>query len=98
MPSHQTTYEYEPAPEIESVLKEQYPYRTMHPEEYVARNAHNIGCFGIWRWKYRDPVFAAWLLGVYENLHDRARLEACRDRFLTVEESKRVRELAQGEF
>jgi hypothetical protein len=98
MPQQSTSDHYELTPDAELATKEQYPFRTMSPEEYVARHAHGIGAFSIWEWKFRDLAFAEWLLAVHVNLHDRAKREACREQFLTAEECKRFRELEQGEF
>jgi hypothetical protein len=98
MPLQDPGESYEPPADVELALQHQYPFRTMSPEEYVARYAHGIGVFAIWRWKFRNPTFAEWLHNVHVHLHDRLKREACRERFLTDAERKQFRELEQGEF
>jgi hypothetical protein len=98
MPPQSASDGFESTPDYEELIKAQFPYTTMSPEEYVARHAHLIGTFGIWRWKFRDPALAAWLRAVHENLHDREKREACCDKFLSAEERRRFREIEQEEF
>lgn len=84
--------------ETEARAKEHYPYREMSPEEYVARRAHLILCFGDWKFKYRDKALESWLQQVYVHLHDRAKREECRERFLSQQERAEFRRIEQEEF
>ena len=70
----------------------------MSPEEYVARHAHLVLCFGTWKWKFRDADLARWLYEVHVNLRDRAKREACRERFLSAEEIAEFRRIEHEDF
>jgi hypothetical protein len=62
----------------------------MSPEEYAARHAHRWGCFSFHRYRYRDPVLAAWIGRLAEILFTNGELERCRRRFLTPDELAEV--------
>lgn len=63
----------------------------MAPEEYVARHAHEWGCFSFHLDRYRDPALGAWVRRVGELLFTEEDVERCRQRFLSAEEFAEVR-------
>ncbi len=63
----------------------------LSPEEYVARNAHEWGCFSLHEYSYRDPVLGAWVKRVGELLFTDGGVERCRLQFLTPDELAVVR-------
>jgi hypothetical protein len=68
------------------------------PEEYVARNAHNLLCFAFHRYRFRDPELGAWVRRVGELLESDQEVERCRERFLSPDELSRVRCRAAEDF
>lgn len=71
---------------------------TMSPEEYVARNAHNWGCFSLDQHAYRDPILGAWVKRVGELLSAPDEAERCRLQYLTPDELAAVRARQQDPF
>ena len=61
------------------------------PEEYAARHAHEWGCFSYHLYSFRDPALAAWIRRFHEILETEGEVEHCRQRYLTCEELKAVR-------
>ncbi|MBX9585157.1 MAG: hypothetical protein K2X87_33030 [Gemmataceae bacterium] len=61
------------------------------PEEYVARHAHEWGCFSYHLYPYRDPVLGTWVRRVGELLSTDGEVERCRAEFLTPAELAEVR-------
>jgi hypothetical protein len=56
------------------------------PEEYVARNAHLLLCFGFSAYRFADPGLEAWVRRVAELLASEQEIERCRERFLSPDE------------
>lgn len=70
----------------------------MSPEEYVARNAHLIGCFGFHEYKFRDQQLMHWVARVDELLSTEGAVERCREDLLTPDERARIIERLDDEF
>lgn len=62
----------------------------MLPEEYAARYGHRWGCFSLHRYRYRDPLLAAWIGRLGEILSAEGQLERCRQHFLKPDELAEV--------
>lgn len=65
------------------------------PEEYAARNAHNIMCFSFHEYRFRDPALAAWIRRLHEILVTQGEVELCRQQFLSKEEADNFRKLSK---
>jgi hypothetical protein len=70
----------------------------MSPEEYAARHAHLWACFGLDRYRYRDPILGDWVRRFGEILNSTDEVELCRQRFLTPAELATVRKQQAEEF
>ena len=68
------------------------------PEEYVARHAHEWGCFAFHLYSYRDPALGAWVRRVGELLSTEGEVERCRQQFLSPEELAIVRRQEADDF
>lgn len=68
------------------------------PEEYVARNAHLLLCFGFSSYRFADPELGAWVHRVAELLASEREVERCRERFLSPDELADVRRQASEDF
>ena len=75
-----------------------FPFETMSPEEYAARNAAGIMCFSLHERRCRDAKLDAWIQRLAEILFDRNAVDECRRRFLTVEEIERELTREQEDF
>jgi|WetSurMetagenome_2_1015567.scaffolds.fasta_scaffold09633_2 hypothetical protein len=60
-------------------------WASMSAEEWAARFGHTVGCSSFDRFRYSDASLQAWIDALHVILSDPARLEACRQRYLTVE-------------
>jgi hypothetical protein len=69
-----------------------FPYRSVTPEEYVARHSHNIMCFGLDQREYPDPEFNRWIRRVGELLRSREETDRCRREILSPEEYAAVQQ------
>ena len=77
---------------IEEDYKSQFPYLDMSPEEYVARHSHNILCFGLHLYQFRDSRLKEWFVALHGLLRDRKRVLDLRRQYLTpseIEEAER---------
>ena len=83
---------------IEKSHRKLFSYQTMSPEEYIARNAFHIMCFGAWRHRHEDKNLDAWLLRVHEIFRVPGLVEQCQEEFCTPEEVQLMRKMAQEEF
>jgi hypothetical protein len=73
----------------------------LSPDEYAARWAHNIYCFSLDQYRYRDVVLQAWIhtLGVILFQKNGApNLNDLRAKFLTNEEIQKIQEQEYEEF
>ena len=67
------------------------------PEEYVARHAHEWGCFSFHLYRYDDAELGAWVRRVGELLSAEGEVDRCRQRFLNANEFADVlRQVAAG--
>jgi hypothetical protein len=73
-------------------IKEDFPYTTMSPEEYAARHSHDIHCFGLHLYYYKDEVFEKWLLRLGKILYSNDLIDHCRKTLLTPEEIEIIEE------
>jgi hypothetical protein len=65
-------------------------WRTVSPEEFVARRSLGIMCWGFGGYTYPDPDFTQWIHRVTQLLANPAACNLCRKQFLTPEEYERA--------
>jgi len=70
----------------------------MSPEEYAARNAADIACFSLDRFRYSDPKLDNWIQRLAEILTDWKLVTECRRKYLTADEMQRAIERDKEEF
>ena len=61
-------------------------WRTVSPEEFVARRSLGIMCWGFGRYTYPDPEFTRWIEQVTRLLASVEESDRCRKQFLNQEE------------
>ena len=84
---HRHLDDYPPAPRLRVEDAEKlFPYRTMSPEEYAAREAHNWLSFGFGDFIYADPALNEWIHTLDDIFATPGRVEAARRKYLTSEE------------
>jgi hypothetical protein len=79
---------------IENTVREMMSYG-LSPDEYAARWAHNIYCFSLDQYRYRDVVLQAWIHALGAILFQKngaPNLNELRAKFLTVEEIQEIQE------
>jgi hypothetical protein len=85
-----------PFPEQE--LEKQFPWETMSPEEYAARNAPDM--FSLDRFKYKNSKFEEWLVRFGSIVRNVERMKECRKKYLTLEEQakydKYIKDIISG--
>lgn len=75
--------------EYEEWMRDIFPLE-MSPEEYVARHAHQWGCFSGANYSYRDARLQAWIYRFYQIMVEPGAQERCRKQFLSVEEIEQI--------
>ena len=70
----------------------------LSPEEYVARNAQEWGCFSFHEYPYQDAALGRWVKGVGELLFADGEVERCRRQYLTSDELAAVRARQAEDF
>jgi hypothetical protein len=84
---HRHLDDYPPAPRLRVEDAEKlFPYRTMSPDEYAAREAHHWLFFGFGEFVYADPALNEWIHTLDDILAAPGRVEAARRKYLTAEE------------
>ena len=68
------------------------------PEEYIARHAHEWGCFSFHEYGYDDASLGAWVKRVGELLFADGEVERCRSQYLTPDELAAVRAREAEDF
>ncbi len=61
-------------------------WRTVSPEEFVARHSLGIMCWGFGQYTFPDPEFTRWIHRVTQLLANSAASDECRKQFLSPEE------------
>jgi hypothetical protein len=74
-----------PAQEADS-MQRMGDWRSISPEEWVARNSHFYPLWGDGAYRFPNPEFDAWMSEVDRLLSDWRGRRALRERFLTPEE------------
>ncbi len=86
------------SPQAEQELREHFPFQTMSPEEYAARNAADIACFSLDRFRYADRELDSWIQRVAEFVSDWTLVNECRKKYLTADEMRRAIERDKEAF
>lgn len=73
-------------PAEEKHLEEQFPWRTLSPEEYAARHSHLIGTFSLDRCTYSNRDFDQWISTLGPIFRSSLKAGECRRKFLTPAE------------
>jgi len=82
-------------PVYERNAHELFPFETMTPEEYAARNGHGWLMFSFGSHSYRDKKLEAWAHRLNEILSSNELMEQCRNSFLSPQERKQIEEEIQ---
>ncbi len=82
--------------EREERYKATFPYLSMLPEEYVARNSHNIFCFSLHRYVYRDRRLKLWFHKGFDLLSNRECVSEVRRQYLTPTEIAQAEQAEQN--
>lgn len=77
----------------EEALANQFPWATMAPEEYAARNAPDE--FSLDRFKYKNPKFEEWMVRLGSIVRDVEKMKECRRKYLTPEEQAKHDQLIE---
>ncbi len=78
--------------EYERTAHELFPFETMSPEEYAARNGHAWMMFSFGGYSYRDKKLQAWLYRLADILKSSELIEQYQQQFLTAEEIQEIRD------
>ncbi|MDX2215267.1 MAG: hypothetical protein SFY66_18530 [Oculatellaceae cyanobacterium bins.114] len=81
----------------EQQSRELFPYLSMSPEEYAAREGVNWLCFSFHNYCYQDEQFDDWIQRLSEILLNPNLMQKYQEELLTPEELERVRQRAQEE-
>lgn len=66
-------------------------WRTVSPEEFVARRSLGIMCWGFGQYTYPDPEFTRWIQQVTRLLASAEESDRCRKQFLSPEKYEAAR-------
>ena len=75
-----------------------FPFTSMSPEEYAAREGVNWLCFSFADFRYRDPVLDAWIQTLGRIFTTPGKLKECQQAWLTPAELAKARRRASGEL
>jgi len=79
--------------ESEALLERIYPFETMSPEEWVARNGPSwFGGFVFADYLYRNSKLEDWFLKIHSLISTRESIEALQQDILSNEEREEVRQ------
>ena len=71
-------------PFSEDELEKEFPWETMSPEEYAARNAPDV--FSLDRYRYKNAKFEEWIIRFGSIVRSVEKMKECRRKYLTPEE------------
>lgn len=84
---HKYLNEYEKAyPALEKDAMNLFPYKSMTPEEYAAREGHNWGCFSFGSYIYENSEFNEWIHTLDDIFFSKNGIKHAREKYLTKEE------------
>ena len=93
---HRHLDDYPPAPRLRVEDAEKlFPYRTLSPEEYAAREAHRWLIFGFGEFVYADPDLNEWIHTLDDIFASPDRLLAARRKYLSAEEIAEIEHLTR---
>jgi hypothetical protein len=88
---HAHIAEYPPAP-IDRVTEAEklFPYRSMSPEEYAAREGHNWLCFSFDNYNYSSLELNEWIHTLGDIFFTNGRLRKAQEKYLTQSELAQI--------
>ena len=66
-------------------------YKTMSPEEWVARFGYTVGCSSFDQYRYADEKLHSWIHRVHEILRTPGEVRKLQEQYLTEEEIKHIK-------
>lgn len=72
-------------------------WQAMSPQEWAARFSHGVLCSSFDDYRYRDEALGRWIAELHQIWRTPGALRACRERFLSPDEIKRVED-EENEF
>ncbi len=92
---HAHIAEYPPAPtERVAEAEKVFPYRSMSPEEYAAREGHNWVCFSFDDFIYPSPELNEWVHSLGDIFFTEGRLSEAKEKCLTPSELAQIKNQA----
>jgi hypothetical protein len=88
---HAHIAEYPPAPtERVAEAEKIFPYRSISPEEYAAREGQNWVCFSFDDYIYPSPELNEWIHSLGDILFTKGRLRAAQKKYLPQSELAQI--------